>query len=83
MENNEKITIPFIVYESAMTRAERRERLQVVAITALAVLLVLTNIVWLIVWNHYDHLEDADDINAFDNYIDDDGDIYNGKDNSP
>ena len=85
MKETENTSVPFIVYESAMDRAERRDRRNVVVTVILIVLLVLSNIAWIIAWNQYDYIDDyvaVDAGNGIANYIGNDGDINNGKDSA-
>jgi hypothetical protein len=83
----EKITVPYIVYESSMARAERQHKRLWIALIVAVAMIVATNIAWLYVWNSYEYVGDSQDVtidsdggNA--NYIGNDGDINNGKDNS-
>lgn len=87
MENKE-LTVPYIVFESAMDKSDRRDKRNIIIIALLIVLLATTNIVWIIAWNSYDYVDtqvddsysvdlDADD-GGNANYIGNDGDIYNG-----
>lgn len=85
MENNDKLTVPYIVHESAMDRAERRDRCLMFVIIFLITLLVVSNLVWVVAWNQFDYAEEQIDVqgnNGIANYIGQDGDIYNGKDQS-
>ena len=82
MENKELI-VPYIAYESAMARAERRDKRFVIVIIVLVAMLAASNIAWLAFWNQFDivdgysvDVESDDGGNA--NYIGNDGDIYNG-----
>lgn len=75
-------TIPYIVHESALARAERTiKRLWVLTIILL-VLLVGTNAAWL--WYEY-QMEDIvitqDNTDGDNNFIGNDGDIINGETN--
>ena len=44
-------TIPFIAYEAAMDRAERRMQRQSKMITYLVILLAGSNLCWIILWS--------------------------------
>lgn len=85
MENKD-LTVPYIVYESAIDKADRRDKRNIIIIALLIIMLVATNIVWIVVWNSYDYVDTDDsysvDVDADDggnaNYIGNDGDIYNG-----
>lgn len=87
MEDNERTTIPYIAFESALDKAERRERLHIFIIVFLITLLVLSNLAWLIVWNQYEYIEEdyavrVDGGSGTANYIGNDGDINNADNNS-
>lgn len=81
----EKITVPYIVYESSMARAERQHKRLWIALIVAVVMIVVTNIVWLYVWNSYEYVGDTSEISVEGegnaNYIGNDGDITNGESN--
>lgn len=86
MENKD-INVPYIVYESAMARAERQIKRLTIALILLMLLIVATNGAWLYVWSSYEFMDgysevqvDSDGGNA--NYIGNDGEINNGENNS-
>lgn len=79
--------IPFIVYESAMTRAERHARRLVIVIILTLVLMFISNGLWLYNWFQYDYAQDTETVtvdtgegNA--SYIENGGAIINAEDNS-
>jgi hypothetical protein len=81
----EQITIPYIVFESTMARAERQQKRLVIALIVAVVMIVLSNLAWLYVWNSYEYVGESSvsvegEGNA--NYIGNDGDITNGENNS-
>ena len=82
---NEQLTVPYIVHESAMARSERHIRRLVIALIV-AVVIVVTNIAWLWVWNSYEYVGESESVSVEGegtaNYIGNDGDITNGEDNS-
>lgn len=85
--DKEPVTVPFVVYESAMEKADRQHNRLVVIVIVLISLLFLTNALWLVVWNSYDYIDGYSvDVDASEggnaNFIGNDGDIYNGTDNS-
>lgn len=87
MNNNNNMTVPYIVYESALDRGERRDKRHTIVIILLIVLLVVTNAMWLIAWNQYDYVDDYSvDVRSGNggnaNYIGGNGDINNGERNS-
>ena len=85
---NQPVTVPYVVHESSMARAERLSRRLVAIIILLIVLLVGSNIGWLIYENSFEDIVTSEEIivdaeeNGIANYIGNDGDIYNGKDYS-
>lgn len=52
--------VPYIVYESAMARAERHHRRLVIALVVAIVMIFATNVAWLIVWNSYEYVGDSE-----------------------
>ena len=81
----EQITVPYIVYESSMARAERQHKRLWIALIVAVVMILASNLVWLYVWNSYEYIGESSvtvegEGNA--NYIGNDGDITNGEDNS-
>lgn len=54
----EKITVPYIVYESSMARAERQHKRLWIALIVAVVMIVVTNIAWLYFWNSYEYVGD-------------------------
>ena len=86
--SNQPISVPYIVHESSMVRAERRAKRLIAIIVLLIVLLVGSNIGWLIYESQFEDVITSEEIivdaeeNGIANYIGNDGDIYNGKDYS-
>lgn len=82
----EDMTIPYIAYESMLYKEDTQQKRMVVIIVILVLLLVITNAMWLYYWNLYDYVEDYVEIDSegegIANYIEGEGDIYNGKDSS-
>lgn len=80
--------IPYVVYESAQSRAERYIRRLVAVIALTVVLLVASNLMWLFSWSSYDYVSEdsgvdiAADRNGIANYVGAKGDIYNGSQDS-
>lgn len=80
--------IPYVVYESAQSRAERYIRRLVAVIALTVVLLVASNLMWLYAWSSYDYVSEdsgvdiAADWNGIANYVGAKGDIYNGSQDS-
>ena len=79
-------SVPYVVHESAMARAERQAKRLVAIIILLIVLLVGSNICWIAYENSFEDVATTEEItvdaedNGTANYIGNDGDIYNGKD---
>lgn len=57
-DNKTLATIPFIVYESAVEKADRQHRRLVVVIIVLIALLFASNAIWLYAWLQYDYVEE-------------------------
>lgn len=85
-DEEKMITIPYIVYETAETRHERREKRLLWVIAGVVVLLFLSNMAWLWVFQSYDYVSEEVVIDNNDggnaNYVGNDGDINNGEDTS-
>ena len=86
--SNQPISVPYIVHESSMVRAERQAKRLIAIIILLIVLLVGSNIGWLIYESQFEDVITSEEIivdaeeNGIANYIGNDGDLYNGKDYS-
>ena len=84
--SNQPISVPYVVHESSMARAERQAKRLISIIILLIVLLVGSNIGWLIYESQFETVESSveEDIvvdageNGIANYIGNDGDIHNG-----
>lgn len=77
----EKTNVPYIVFESEMARAERRDKRQWIVIIALIAALLLTNIGWLIYESQfetyaYEYSQDGEGLNNIN--IGEQGDVFNG-----
>ena len=53
---DEKLTVPYIVYESSMARAERQHKRLWIALIVAVVMIVASNLAWLYVWNSYEYV---------------------------
>lgn len=82
MENDNR-NIPFIVFESVTTRLERTiEKLWILCII-LIVLFVGSNAVWIYYENQFeDTVVTQENLDGVNNYVGNDGDIFNGETNS-
>lgn len=84
--------VPYIVYESAMTRSERHLRRLVIALVITIVLMFASNGLWLWAWIQYDYVGDSTDteiVTTVDsegegiaNYTGNDGGVIIGKSDS-
>ena len=85
--NNAPASVPYVVHESAMSRAERHTKALVWVIVLLIVLLVGSNGAWLWYENQFEVIEETtttitqDNADGYNNYIGNDGDIVNGEAN--
>lgn len=83
--NKNPASVPYVVHESAMARAERHTKALICVIVLLIVLLVGSNGAWLWYENKFDVVEETtttitqDNADGYNNYIGNDGDIVNGK----
>ncbi len=80
MEDSMQKDVPYIVYEGEMARAERRQKRSFIIILILIISLVLSNAAWIYYesqWETISVTQENDD--GYNNYIGNDGDIYNGK----
>lgn len=77
---NLNVTVPYVVHESAMARAERTIKRQWVALIVAVALVFASNALWLWAWMQYDYesYEITADGDSNANYIGQDGNIYNG-----
>lgn len=89
----DNLNVPYIVYESAMTRSERHIRRLVIALVITIALMFASNALWLYSWMQYDYVsEDTDTeiVTTVDsegegiaNYTGHDGGVNIGKSDSP
>lgn len=83
--NNTPASVPYVVHESAMARAERHTKALIWVVVLLIVLLVGSNGAWLWYENQLEVVEETtttitqDNADGYNNYIGNDGDIVNGK----
>lgn len=57
--NDEKMYVPYIVYEGEMARQERHVKRLVVMLAVMLVLFFASNMAWLYVWNQYEYVEET------------------------
>lgn len=85
---NANVTVPYVVHESAMARSERHNKRLWIVILVLIGALIGTNLAWIIYENSYEGVVTTEEIivdaedNDIANYIGQDGNIYNGENNS-
>ena len=51
--------VPYIVYESALTRMERLNRRLFIGLILAIVLLFVSNVLWLYAWNQYEYTSET------------------------
>lgn len=80
--NDEKMCVPYIVYEGEMARQERHAKRLIIMLAIMLVLFFASNMAWLHVWNQYEYVDGDVTVDSQDggnaNYIGNDGDIVNG-----
>ena len=82
-ENRKKLEpVPYIVHESAMARNERTIKRLWILLIMMAALLVGTNGAWLWYESQFEDISvTQENEDGYNNFIGDDGDIYNGEAN--
>lgn len=86
---SKNVNVPYVVHEATVARQERHIKRMWIALIVAVALVFVSNAVWLYAWMQYDYsgtyeeiiVDAEDDGNA--NYIGQDGNIYNGENNSP
>lgn len=80
--DDDKVYVPYIVYEGEMARQERQTKRLIVMLIIMLVLFFASNMAWLYVWNQYEYVDEDVTADSQDggnaNYIGNDGDIING-----
>lgn len=80
--DDDKVYVPYIVYEGEMARQERQTKRLIVMLIIMLVLFFASNMAWLYVWNQYGYVDEAVTVDSDDggnaNYIGNNGDIVNG-----
>lgn len=83
---DDKVVVPYIVYEGEQVRNERNIKRLVIALVITIMLLFATNALWISTWLQYDyvgeevHTVDVDAEEGVANYIGNNGSIVNGAD---
>jgi len=57
--DDEKMYVPYIVYEGEMARQERQIKRLIMMLTIMLVLLFASNMAWLYVWNQYEYVDET------------------------
>ena len=80
MAENQNVSVPFIIHESAMARAERHNKRMCIALIIAIIIVFITNGCWLLFVSQYnfESYDISTDGGGNANYIGQDGDIYNG-----
>ena len=86
MELKDMPSVPFAAHEAEVGRQERQIKRMWIALIVSIALMFFTNMIWIGVFSSYDYsseeiIVDAED-NGNANYIGQDGNIYNGENNS-
>lgn len=56
---NEKLVVPYIVYESSMARMERQIKRVVIALIVSIFVILASNLAWIYMWNSYEYVSDT------------------------
>ena len=84
----QNVSVPYVAHESAMARSERQSKRLWIVILVLIVALVASNLAWIIYENSFEEVITTEEIivdaegDGVANYIGNDGDIYNGENQS-
>lgn len=82
--DDKQITVPYILFEGEMARAERRQKRNFVLILILVGALLLSNFGWLYAWMQYDYVDSEITVDAGQrgnaSYIGNDGEVHFGED---
>lgn len=82
-EKHEMLMIPFVAHESMASRAERTIRRLWILCIILTLLLIGTNTAWMIYESKFENVVvTQENKDGYNNYIGNDGDIYNGDQNN-
>lgn len=80
--SDEKMSVPYIVYEGEMARQERHIKRLIIMLAIMLSLFFASNMAWLYVWNQYEYVDEDVTVDSQDggnaNYIGNDGAIING-----
>ena len=80
--HNAPESVPYIVHESAMARAERTAKRLWITIITLIFLLVGSNCIWILYENQFEDIEIVqENADGYNSFIGNDGDIVYGETN--
>ena len=84
---DEKLSVPYVVYEGEQARHERTVKKLIVALIIAICMIFASNAIWLYAWNQFEYVdaEETVSVDAKDgiaNYIGNSGVINNGEDSS-
>ena len=57
--DDEKMYVPYIVYEGEMARQERHIKRLIIMLALMLVLFFASNMAWLYVWNQYEYVDET------------------------
>ena len=58
--SNEKLSVPYIVYEGELARQERHIKRLLVILAIMLALFTISNLAWLYVWNQYEYIDESE-----------------------
>ena len=59
MNEDEKIFVPYIVYEGEMARQERHIKRLLAILVSVLLLFFMSNMAWLYFWNQYEYVDES------------------------
>lgn len=62
--DDDKVYVPYIVYEGEMARQERQTKRLIVMLIIMLVLFFASNMAWLYVWNQYEYVDSTETTSA-------------------
>lgn len=80
----EKATVPYFVYESALARSEQNTKRLLIALVICIIVIFASNAVWLYAWMQFEYVGEEVTVDGTDgiaSYVNRGGMILNGEDN--
>lgn len=80
----EKATVPYFVYESALARSEQNTKRLLIALVICIIVIFASNAVWLFAWMQFEYVGEEVTVDGTDgiaSYVNRGGMILNGEDN--